>query len=406
MQQLLHPVCAALAVAGFLLLLCPPRHLRQDRALAALVGVYGFCALSFLVSLAPVWKTLGDTTGLPAAGILAAFATVVAQVSLQPVALAYWVLPPEKARTWGRACLAAGAVVVAALTALFLQLPSSGPTTTPQGITAAYLHTGVYQAYLALYICAYALGQAVLATGCWVAARRTDQRWVARGLYVVGAGAVLTFGYSAVRLAGVRAAALGADRPPRAAESFAWICADGGNALVLTGFFVPALTVHVVPRARAWARARRDYRALAPLWEAMHRALPTIALQPARHPAADRLRLWNTTWHLYRRTVEIRDGQWALRHHLDEPVREAAGRRHRAAGRTGTELAYAVTADQLHAALAAHARGEPPHTPTAYADAETHEDVRTPEDDVRALLRIAAHFATSRAEQEVTTSWT
>ncbi|MFD0385364.1 hypothetical protein ACFQ2B_33065 [Streptomyces stramineus] len=67
MQQLLHPVCAALAVAGFLLLLCPPRHLRQDRALAALVGVYGFCALSFLVSLAPVWKTLGDTTGLPAA---------------------------------------------------------------------------------------------------------------------------------------------------------------------------------------------------------------------------------------------------------------------------------------------------------------------------------------------------
>ncbi|MCB5910843.1 MAB_1171c family putative transporter [Streptomyces pinistramenti] len=404
MQQLLHPLCAALAMTGFLLLLRSPRRLRQDPALAALACVYGFCALSFLVSIAPVWTLLGDATGRPAIGILAAFATVVAQVSHQPVVLAHWVLPPERARQRARLCRGAGAAVILALTVLFLQLPRTGRTT-PQGITAAYLHNGTYQAYLALYVLVYCAGQAVLALGCRTAARRTDQAWIARGLRIVGAGAVLTFGYSAIRLAGVGAALSGLSRPSPAVESFAWLCADGGNALVLTGFFLPTVAVHVVPHVRAGIRAHRDYRSLAPLWEAVHRALPTIALQPARTPAASRLRLWDTTWHLYRRTVEIRDGQWALRHRLEESVRSASERRHRAAGLDGAELACAVTADQLRAALTAHRHDVAPQTPAEYADAGTREDVRTPDDDVRALLRIAAHFTPAPAEQE-TPSWT
>ncbi|MFI7102814.1 MAB_1171c family putative transporter [Streptomyces sp. NPDC050161] len=405
MQQLLHPLCAVLAVAGFLLLLWPPRRLRQDPALAALTCVYGFCAVSFLVSIAPVWTLLGDATGRPAFGILAAFGTVVAQVSHQPVVLAHWVLPPEKARRRARLYRGAGAAVIAALAALFLQLPATDRTT-PQGITAAYLHSGVYQAYLALYLVVYCAGQAVLALGCRAAARRTDQPWIARGLRIVGAGAVLTFGYSAIRIAGVGSALFGLDRPAPAVESLAWLCADGGNALVLTGFFLPTLAVHVVPRLRAWSRARRDHRTLAPLWDAVHHAVPTVALQPARTRAASRLRLWDTTWHLYRRTVEIRDGQWALRHRLEESVRTASERRHRAAGLDGAELACAVTADQLRAALAAHRHDVAPQTPAEYADAGTREDVRTPDDDVRALLRIAAHFTPAPAEQETTPSWT
>ncbi|WP_240134986.1 MAB_1171c family putative transporter [Streptomyces sp. MUM 178J] len=405
MQQLLHPICLTLAVTGFLLLCWPPRHLRQDRALAALAGVYGFSALSFLVSLEPVWRLLDDITGRPSTGILGAFGSVVALLALQPVVLAYWALPPDRARKRARVCLAAGAGVIAALAVLFFQLTPAGRTT-PQGFTANYIHTGVYQAYLTLYIVAYTVGETVLAVGCWTAARRTDQVWVARGLRVVGIGALMTFGYSAVRLAGVGASLLDLTPPSADAESFAWICADGGTTLTLAGFFIPTVAVHAVPNARAWIRAHRDYRRLAPLWKTVHRAMPTIALQPARTDAVARLRVWDINWRLYRRAVEIRDGQWALQQHLDESVRRAAEQRHRAAGLTGAELASAVTADQLRAALTAYRRDESPQTPTEYADAETRDDVRTPDDDVRALLRIAARFDTEPAQEEAAPSWT
>jgi len=403
-QQLLHPICLALAATGFLLLLWPPRRLRHDRALAALAGVYGFSAASFLVSLEPVWRLLDDLTGRPSTGILAAFGSVTALLALQPVVLAYWELPPERARQRARWSLAAGIAVIAALAALFFQLTPAGRST-PQGFTANYLHNGVFQAYVTLYIVAYTVGEIVLAVGCWRVARRTGEVWIARGLRIVAAGAVLTLGYSAVRLAGVGTALAGLPPLPPAAEDFAWICADGGSTLTLVGWFVPTLAVHTLPGIRAAIRAWRDYRSLTPLWEALHQAVPTIALQPGT-PLTSRLRALNAPWHLYRRAVEIRDGQWALRHHLDPAVRRAAEERHRAAGLAGQELAAAVTADQLRAALAAYRQGEIPPAPAEYADAALREDLRTPDDDVRALLRIAAHFTPADAGKDSAPSWT
>ncbi|MDF3290582.1 MAB_1171c family putative transporter [Streptomyces silvisoli] len=402
MQQFLHPLCLTLAIAGFLLLLWPPRYLRQDLALAALVGVYGFSALSFLVSLEPVWRVLDEVTGRPSTGILVAFSSVVALLALQPVVLAYWALPPDKARNRARLCTGAGAVVILALTLLFFQLTPAGRTT-PQGFTANYIHTAAYRTYLTLYVVVYAIGETVLAVGCWQAARRTGQVWIARGLRIVGVGALLTLGYSAVRLADVGAALAHVSPPPAAIENFAWLCADGGTTLTLVGFFVPIMAVHVVPHVRTWARANSDYQSLAPLWEALHHAVPTVALQPARTAVTARVRLWNTSWHLYRRAVEIRDAQCALESHLEESVRDEAERRHRAAGLTGTELTSAVTADQLRAALVAYRSEKSPKAPTEYADAGTREEVCTPQDDVRALLRIAAHFETPFTEQESAT---
>ncbi|MGW6982586.1 MAB_1171c family putative transporter [Streptomyces sp. NPDC054932] len=391
MQQLLHPICLTLAVVGFLLLVWPPRHLCEDRARAALVGVYGFCAVSFLASLEPVWKMLGDVTGSHSIGILVAFGSVTAQMAAQTAVLAYWALAPGKAHKRVRLYLMAGAVILLALLTLYLLLPPSGPST-PQSFNATHVQIGVYQAYLTLYVVAYILGQSILAVGCWSAAYRTDEVWIARGLRVVGTGAIFTFGYGTIRLAGVGAVAIGLPRPPKSVESLAWIFADGGNTLVLSGFFIPTLAVHVFPRLRDSVRTHRDYRSLAPLWEELNRAMPTIVLEPAQSAVAARMPVWGTPWRLYRRAVEIRDGQWALQHHLEKSVATTAEERHRAAGLSGTELAAAVTADQLRAALDAHGRGGSPRTVTEYADAGIREEVRSPDDDVRALVRIAAHF--------------
>ncbi|OEU86877.1 hypothetical protein DB35_25105 [Streptomyces abyssalis] len=405
MQQLLHPICLTLAVTGLLLLLWPPRRLVRDRALAALAGVYGFSALSFLVSLEPVWRALDEATGRPSTGILAAFGSVVALLALQPVVLAHWALPQERARRRTRLCLALGAVVIAALAVIFFQLTPTGRST-PQGFTVNYVHTGAYQAYLTLYIVAYTVGETVLAVGCWRAARRTDEIWIARGLRIVGVGAVVTFGYSAVRLAYVVAVLSGLPQPSPAAEEFAWLCADGGTTLSLVGFFVPTLALHAVPHVRAWLRAQRDYRRLAPLWEAVHEAVPTIALNSTRTVRGSRMRVRAITWHLYRRAVEIRDGQWALQPFLEAAVKDASERHRRDAGLTGADLVSAVTADQIRAALTASAREETAQNPVEYADAHTREEVRTPDDDVRALLRMATHFETAPARGENAPSWT
>ncbi|MBE9500404.1 hypothetical protein IHE61_27675 [Streptomyces sp. GKU 257-1] len=213
-----------MAATGLLLLLRSPRRLAEDRALAALAGVYGFSALSFLVSLEPVWRVLDETTGRPSTGILAAFGSVVALLALQPVVLAHWTLPGERARRRTVFCLAAGAFVIAALGVLFFHLTPTGRST-PQGFTINYVHTGTYQAYLTLYIAAYTLGETVLAVGCWRAARHTGEVWIARGLRIVGVGAIVTIGYSAVRLGYVVAVLSGLPQPSAAAEKFAWLCA-------------------------------------------------------------------------------------------------------------------------------------------------------------------------------------
>jgi hypothetical protein len=402
-QQLLHPICLALAIIGFFLLLWPPGRLLQDRALTALVGAYACSALSFLVSLEPVWRVMDTVTGRASSGILFAFAAVVTMLALHLVTLVYWDLPPDRARRRARWSLAAGVAVVTTLAVLFFQLTPAGAST-PQGFTANYLHDGFYQAYLTLYIVVYTCGEVALAIGCWRTARRTGQAWIARGLRVVAAGMVLTFGYSAVRLAAVGTALFGLPALPPAAEDFAWLCADGGSLLALAGWLIPTVAVHTVPHLQASLRAYRGYLALAPLWEALHQAVPTIALQPGAALTTP-LRLLRPRWHLYRRTVEIRDGQWALREFLEESVRRASDARHQAAGLAGADLSAAVTADQLRAALDAHRRGLAPQERAEYADADTRETLRTPDDDVRALLRIAAHF-TTEPEQEPAPSWT
>ncbi|WBO68679.1 MAB_1171c family putative transporter [Streptomyces camelliae] len=64
-----------------------------------------------------------------------------------------------------------------------------------------------------------------------------------------------------------------------------------------------------------WLRAYRSYRDLEPLWAALHAQFPEIAL-PLAEPGG-RLPLWQAEFALYRRIIEIRDGQLALRPYAD-----------------------------------------------------------------------------------------
>jgi hypothetical protein len=97
-----------------------------------------------------------------------------------------------------------------------------------------------------------------------------------------------------------------------------------GKALPTTAHLL-VLTGVIVPAAADWLRRYRRYRRLGPLWLALYRAEPAIALEPP-----GRLRggtPFPTRLQLYRRVIEIRDGLLAIRPYLpgDDPAAGAFG---------------------------------------------------------------------------------
>lgn len=79
----------------------------------------------------------------------------------------------------------------------------------------------------------------------------------------------------------------------------------------------------LVGRPLRWLWARRAYRALEPLWSALHAEVPEIALAP--HTAGRRARPREATYALYRRVIEIRDAHLALRPYFDPVAHGEAG---------------------------------------------------------------------------------
>lgn len=69
---------------------------------------------------------------------------------------------------------------------------------------------------------------------------------------------------------------------------------------------------------REWVRRYRSYQRLYPLWLAFYRAAPTIALDPRTTRLRNLLTVRDLDFLLYRRVIEIRDGQLALRRNVPD----------------------------------------------------------------------------------------
>ncbi len=131
-----------------------------------------------------------------------------------------------------------------------------------------------------------------------------------------------------------------------------------------TAAYLLVLVGAALPAAVGWLGRYRRYRQLGPLWRALYRADPAIALDPPAVP--DFLVLARLRLHLYRRVIEIRDGLLALRPYRDPAVAAAARERATRAGLDGPARDAAVEAAVVAAALRAKAEGLPPR-----GDAET-----------------------------------
>jgi hypothetical protein len=147
------------------------------------------------------------------------------------------------------------------------------------------------------------------------------------------------------------------------------------------------------PRAAhpvVWWNARRRHRRLAPMWAAVHVAVPDVAFEP---PGA------SMEFRLYRRIVEIRDSGLALARYVHPDVPAWVGAAAADAGITvEDELAALVEAADLASALEAHAVGHHfggsalnrPHALAADIDAEA-----------KWLVRVSVAFARSPIVESV-----
>ncbi|MEU8774201.1 MAB_1171c family putative transporter [Streptomyces sp. NPDC048606] len=386
MKDILHPLCLAIAGTGFLILLRDLGRSRREPALVALAFTYGFSALSYALSLTWVWVRVDGLLGVPNIVVPLAQSCVILVFALQGNVLAHWSKPPREARGRGALLFGVAGVVIAAMAVLFVLLTPA--TTRPTDFSLYYAHDPFFQAYVLLYFGTYTVAEIYLARSCRRYARTATNRSIAFSLRLVTVGAVITLGYSGIRISGIIGAEVGFG--VTGLNGFAWACGDIGATLTQIGYLIPTLARRTT-HARAWATAHVRYRRLNALWSALDEADPGITLRRPARQLQDVLRGKDAHFPLLRRRVEIRQGQKLMRRYLDPATREEAERLRTAEGLTGAELAAAVTADQIRDALVRHAADAPVEHPDEYADAELA--LPTTEDELLHLQRVAAHFA-------------
>ncbi|RLU79930.1 hypothetical protein CTZ27_35865 [Streptomyces griseocarneus] len=390
MKDLLHPFCLALAGSGFLLLLRDLRASRRDPALTALAFTYLFSALSYAISLTPVWVRLDGWFGVTNIAVPLAQGCVVLVLGLQASVLAHWTMPSAEAARRARWLLGGAFAVIVLMSVLFDMLTPVSQR--PTDFTLYYAHDPVFQTYLLLYMCTYTAAEIYLARMCWKYAGETGEPWIGRSLRMIAVGAIMTLGYSSIRLSAILGAELGFS--VKHLEPYAWICGDIGATITQIGYFMPIVATRLSAAYTTWLEPRQ-YRALEPLWRAASAAEPSIVLvEPGRNSA-------NVSFDLYRRAVEIRDAQIELRPYLAPAARTVAEQQGFPWWRSSRARVAAVTAHQIHAALLQRHEG-PVETPAAYADAVLNTP--TPRKEIRHLVRVARHFTVPATHSEPLTA--
>ncbi|HEV7651749.1 MAG TPA: MAB_1171c family putative transporter [Actinophytocola sp.] len=186
-------------------------------------------------------------------------------------------------------------------------------------------------------------------------ARAADAPALRTGMRLVVAGTVFALLYLVNKVVLTGAARFGSAYPLGDTFVVGKGLPAAAHVLVLVGATLPALA--------GWLHRYRHYQHLGPLWRALYRAEPAIALDPPAGP--DVLQVGGLRLRLYRRVIEIRDGLLAL-HPYREGEFAAAAREHaRRAGLRGQRLEAAVEAAAVAAALRSRASGDPPAAPAA-----------------------------------------
>ncbi|MEU5808766.1 MAB_1171c family putative transporter [Streptomyces sp. NPDC047718] len=378
-------ICTAVGLAAFAYRLPDLRRRPRDTALWALC-VYFLCSgVSFLVDLDLIRLKISGFFGLPNITSLITQVAVVVLTAAQQVVLVHWSAPPAEARRRSRRRVLFFAAALAALVAASFHVGPVAKSETATSTILLSIQDGGYALYMSGYLLICAIGQWETVRLSLRFTRVANRQWLVVGMRTVTVGASLILVYCVTR--GIQIAGTRLHFDGAALDPVQWTCGSVGALLQVTGWTIPSWGIHLT-RASGWIRSYRAYLRLRPLWQALHRATPDIALDPPRSWPRDLLPPRDPHYSLYRRVVEIRDGQLMLRACLPQAEFARAARDRGLPEDPTTPLGEAL---QLRVAVdrpAAARAAEPPDTADTSAR-PPYEDFRA---EVAWLTEVAAAF--------------
>ena len=319
-----------------------------------------FATLSFAaaatVLLPPVYGAINRLAGVPNLARLLGNGLVLVAAWHNQAFLFSLNYPDAAARQRARR---AGWVLLGALALLFALFALAAAPEEAWDFTGRYAAAPYVLEYRLVYLAYLGLALVDVVRLAWRYAGLASRPALDLGLRLVAVGGAVGLAYVVHECLYAASRRLGTvyllPDPSRATE---WLIAVAVLLLVV-GSTMPAWGARVgIPALYDWAWHYRAYQRLYPLWLALYRAAPEIALFPARSRLADRLRVWDVHLHLRRRVVEICDGRLLLRPFLDLRVVAHARAQCRLAGLSDDETRVVVEVVWLRAALRAREAGQ------------------------------------------------
>ncbi len=260
---------------------------------------------------------------------------------------------PAAARPVARRRYRTLAICLVLIAVLFAATP---PDPNSSAASARHFQTIYSSPYIWIYLGYLATTLAGITRLSWHYAALSPSLSLRLGLRTTAVAGGLGLIYALLRGLFLTAHLLGTSLP-------AWEAATAGPlylltaSLMLLGGTLPAWG-SALGAGRDLVRGHRSLRRLQPLWHALRAAFPDITLLPPSNRFADMLDPRDVNLRLYRRIVEIRDGQLALRPYVTPELAQTAQRHARDARLTGPLRDAAIEAATIAAGLAAKADGE------------------------------------------------
>jgi hypothetical protein len=314
-------------------------------------------ALALTVLLPPVHLAIDRAAGIPNLARLLGHGLALAASWAVQAFLVHLNYPGVSARRktrrygWGLA----GTLVLMAT--LFALAPVDDETMNFMG---RYAEAPLMLEYWLAFLAYLGLAQWNVARLSWRYARLTDRPTLSLGLRLTGVGGLFGLAYGAHEGLYLVLRRLDLGYPLGNKEAITQVLLASAIAFIVIGSTMPAWGPRVgLPALWRWIGRYRAYRRLYPLWLALCRSTPEIALIPPSSSVVDALTVRDLDFRLYRRVIEIRDGRLALRAYLDPRAADAAHDLGREAGLSGEELQVLVEATSLAAALRAKGQRRP-----------------------------------------------
>ncbi|QNE76814.1 hypothetical protein F0344_21300 [Streptomyces finlayi] len=340
-------VCAALALSAFVE---KARVMRVGYSAVrlALAESYFLLLVIGLLSVPVVWAETNRVVGTENfSGLVTQTCVILVTVCQQLVLLR---LSHERLTAYRKAIfpLIGLGVTLTAMTTLFFAVPMKSAEPSGFGTQAAAQNPW----YLAFFLVAFAVGQTNIGITCRRHAHIPPSVWLRRGLGLIAMTLPLSLVFVACGVIGIFAERMGV--PAARWEPMAQVSLIMVGIMQAVGWVLPDIGKRVAA-VRQWAGHRRALRVLKPLHHAVTAGAPELVI-PMKCSAGLNARL-------YRVMIEIRDAQWALRAWMDPALADTLRRLGADAGLSGEELAAAVEAAQIRAAIEAKDVGDLPPEP-------------------------------------------